>query len=180
MSILPNLSTMTGREFTNQYRTPHKADRERFYRVNIFSKDAVSGNWADGVYQINLDTIEVPNEYHIAVESWIMSSQNTPTKPIPFIVELQDVSQSDTYTTSTKTNTKVILVGQTSSSFGGIQNSIVSSSIGIPLNDTSILKNKQVRITLKGIDDTIATLQTALGNNSSWFLTLLLYPFHSG
>ena len=175
--LLTNLSTMHGRDFGNQYRTPHTPERERFYRVNIFSKDAISGNWSDGIYQINLDSIQLPNEYHLAVESWIMSSANNVTKPTPFIVEMQDVSQPDSYTTSSLTNSKVVLVGQTSSSWGGIQNNIVSSSIGVPLNDTNILKNRQVRIVLKGIDDTTASLYTALGASSSWFLTLLVYPF---
>jgi hypothetical protein len=138
MPLLNNLSTMQGRDYNNQYRTPHKCEREKYYRVAIFSKDAVSGNWADGYFAVNIDDIAEQNTYHIAVEVWVMNSANAPTKPVPFLVEFQHLNQANSYSTSTKTNTRIALLAQTSPSWGGIQNNIVSSSIGIPLNDTNI------------------------------------------
>ena len=178
MSLLNNLSTMQGRDFHNKYVSPQSCDRERIYRVAIFSKDSVSGNWSDGYYPVNIDDIPFPNKYHLAIESWCMSSANTPTKPVPFLVEFQDINQPDSYSTSSKTNSKIALLAQTSASWGGIQNNIVSSSIGIPLSDTNILKNKQLRIMIKGLDDTTSTLYASLGAGTTWIMTLLLYPFN--
>jgi hypothetical protein len=178
MSLLNNISTMQGRDFHNKFVSPQSCDRDRFYRVAIFSKDVVSGNWSDGYYAVNIDDIPFPNKYHLAVESWVMNSATVPTKPVPFLVEFQDINQADTYSTSSKSHSRIALLAQTSASWGGIQNSINSSTIGIPLNDTNILKSKQLRIMLKALDDTSGTLYTALGAGTTWVMTLLLYPFN--
>lgn len=170
---------MQGRDYNKQYITPHKMERDRVYRVVIFSKDVESGgNWSNGLYNVNLDDIPYPNQYHVAIESWTMSTANNITKPTPFFVELTDINQPDSYSTSSDTNSKIALLAQVSSTWGGIQNSIVSSTIGIPLSDTNILKNKQLRIQLKGPDDTTGSLYTSLGAATSWIMVLLVYRFN--
>lgn len=173
-----NLGNMQGREFKNQWLTPKPCERQRFYRVAIYSKDAISGTFADGVYSINLDDIPEPNAYHIAVESFVMNySGNNFTKPVPFVIEFLDIVQPDSFNTSSRTNNRILLTGMQSSSFGGYQNNIFSSSIGVPLSDTSIMRNKQLRIQIKDIDDTTSGIVTALGAGTKWIMTLLIYKY---
>lgn len=168
---------MQGREFKNQWITPKPCERQRFYRVAIYSKDAVSGTFADGVYSVNLDDIPEPNSYHIAVESLVMNYTTTLPRPVPFIVEFLDIVQPDSFNTSSKTNNRILLTGMQSNSFGGYQNNIFSSSIGVPLSDTSIMRNKQLRIQIKDIDDTTSGIVTALGAGTKWIMTLLIYKY---
>lgn len=174
---ITNLSTMQGRDYDKQYLTRHKMNKDRFYRVCIFSKDAVSGTFADGVYAVNLDDIPEPNAYHIAVESLVMNYTTNLTKPVPFIIEFLDINQPDSYNTSSKTNNRILLTGMQSNSFGGYQNNIFSSSIGVPLVDTNIMKNKQLRIQIKDIDDTTTGITSALGAGTKWVMTLLIYKY---
>jgi hypothetical protein len=174
-----NLSTGQGREFQNQYLTPHKMDRERVYRISIYSKDGLNGatSFQDNIYQIVLDDIPEPNKYHIMVESWAMKASVTLNSTTPFIVELSDISQPDSYSTSTKTNSRIALIAQTSTSWGGIQNNISTNTVGIPLSDTNIMRNKQLRIQVKGLDDSTTTAATNLGSNTTWIMNLVIYPF---
>lgn len=168
---------MQGREFKNQWLTPKPCERQRFYRVAIYSKDSVSGTFADGIYNIDLDHIPEPNAYHIAVESMVMNYTTTLSKPVPFVVEFLDIIQPDSFNTSSKTNNRILLTGMQSSSFGGYQNNIFSSSIGVPLSDINILKNKQLRIQIKDIDNTTSGIVTALGAGTKWIMTLLVYKY---
>lgn len=168
---------MQGREFKNQWIIPKPCDRQRFYRVAIYSKDAISGTFADGVYSINLDDIPEPNTYHIAVESLVMNYTGNLSKPVPFVIEFLDIVQPDSFNTSSRTNNRILLTGMQSNSFGGYQNNIFSSSIGVPLSDTSIMRNKQLRIQIKDVDDTTAGIVTALGAGTKWIMTLLIYKY---
>lgn len=168
---------MQGRDYEKQWLTPKPCKRDRFYRVCIYSKDAVSGTFADGIYSVNLDDIPEPNAYHIAVESLVMNYTTTLSRPVPFVVEFLDIVQPDSYNTSSQTNNRILLTGMQSNSFGGYQNNIFSSSIGVPLSDTNLLKNKQLRIQIKDIDNTTAGIVSALGSNTKWIMTLLIYKY---
>jgi len=172
-----NLSTTQGRDYANQWMVKQPCERHRCYRVAIFSKDAVSGNFADGTFSVNLDDIPQANTYHIAVESLVMNYTATLTKPVPFVIEMLDIAQPDSFNTSSKTNNRIVLTGMQSSSFGGYQNNIVSSSIGIPLNDTNLMKNKQLRFVFKDVDDTTSGIISAFGVGTKWIMTLLIYQF---
>jgi hypothetical protein len=159
-------------------------NRDKVFHITIYSKDRTSGDVRDGTYQIDLpDHITEANKYHIAVEECILASE--PVSPgtngvaRTYIMETS-MSVPDSHSTSTKTNTRVLcqMCKATSSanSIGYYYKPITTSTYGIPLIDTSMLRNKQMRITFKKIDDT-AHDATSMPDNSIWSMTLVIYPF---
>lgn len=188
---ITNLNEMLGRQFRDQWLIPHKLNRDKIYRITVYSKDAISGNYTDGVYFIDLpDVIQEPNKYHLAVESFVVSPNSTTQIPAAFTVEFLDVNQPDTYSTSTRTNSRVACMicsegnvfwnNTTGSNINrnwvNYQRNISSSTIGIPLMDLSIMRTTQMRIQLKTMADAVMGTGV-LGSGAQWAMTLVIYPF---
>lgn len=155
--------------------------REKHFRVVIYSKDVVSGSIHDGVFEISVpDYITENNNYHIAVESFCHIGDAVSALPqARVIIPNLSISQPDTYNTSSKTNSMAVCVlpRNTTASVPVIfQQPITSKTYGIPLTDTSFLRSKQVRVTMKSLADAVHT-DTTLGASSSWVMTLVIYPF---
>lgn len=153
--------------------------REKVYRIVIYSKDVISGNNKDGVYQIDLpDYIQDINKYHLAVEDFTIHTQtSTPGVTRTLIVEAS-VTQPDTYSSSSRTSSRVLFTMSRSATADvavSYYKSITSKTYGVPLSDLSFLRNKQLRITLRSADDALQTDAT-LGN-TNWVMTLVVYPF---
>jgi hypothetical protein len=158
----------------------NKLTREKHYRLVIYSKDVIAGDEHNGVYEVSVpDHILDNNDYHIAVEHFCHNGDVLSATPgLRVIIPELSVSQPDTYSTSTKTNSTVVCVLPRSAANTPVafQQSITSKTYGIPLVDTTFLRTKQVRITLKGLNDVIHS-DTSLGNDSIWCMVLVIYPF---
>jgi hypothetical protein len=162
----------------------NQLQREKIFRVTIYSKDRVSGNVRDGIYAIDIpDFIQDINKYHIAVEEAVLASEPTVggNNGInrTYLVETS-VTIPDSYSTSSKSNTRVMFqmckTTTITNSIGYYIKPITSSTIGIPLADVSMLRSKQMRILFKLCDDEAHTVAT-MPDNSAWSMTLLIYPF---
>lgn len=186
---ITNINDMIGRQYKEQFLTPHKLHRDKIYRITIFSKDLVSGTYTDGVYFVNLpDSIHEPNKYHLAVESLVVQPSSTTANVTQFMVEFLDINQPDTYNTSTQTNSRIALMtsldgnilwngtAAVTRNWCNFNRTITSDTIGIPLMDLNIMRSKQLRIQLKGLNDAVLATST-MGSSSSWVMTLVIYPF---
>jgi hypothetical protein len=156
-------------------------NREKVYRMVIYSKDAISGTPIDGVYQVDLpDYIQDINKYHISVEDFtIMCGLSPVGLPRTLLLDL-DVTQPDTYSTSTKTASRTLFTlsrNTAADSATSYYKKVTSKTYGVPLTDLSFLRNKQSRITLKQVNDTVHTVNT-LGETVFWVMTLIIYPFY--
>lgn len=158
--------------------------RDKVYRVTIYSKDRTSGDVRDGFYQIDLpDFIQDVNKYHIGVEECIMASEPVSAGTMgmnrTYVVETS-INVPDSHSTSTKTNTRVLFqmckATSTTNSIGSYYKYFTNTTYGIPLIDLSLLRNRQMRITFKKIDDT-AHDATSMPDASAWSMTLIVYPF---
>lgn len=159
--------------------------RDQIFRVFIHSKDAIRGNVVDGVYQVDLpDFIKSKDigKYHIAVEEFLLNNSSTFGGLSRTLIVEADISQTDTYSTSTKTNSQVLFTmsrqtGGTSLSY--YRKPITNDTIGIPLVDLNFFRNSELRIRLKRIDDVQYDLtSTVTGVGGSTFqMTLVIYPF---
>lgn len=153
--------------------------REKVYRIVIYSKDVISGNNKDGVYQIDLpDYIQDINKYHLAVEDFTIHTQTSTAGVTRTLLVEASVAQPDTHSTSSKTNSRVLFTMSRSATADvavSYYKPITSKTYGIPLTDLSFLRNKQLRVTLRSADDTPQTDAT-LGN-TNWVMTLVVYPF---
>lgn len=188
MNITGYNERFQGRDFSQQYLEPHKLHNNKIYRVNIFSKDAISGTYTDGTYFVNLDDIPNPGQYHIVIENMVVFPSSTSGNVTTFMVELLDVNQPNTYSTSIQTNSRIALstslegnIYYTGSvavtrNWCNYQRNITTNTIGIPLSDTNILKSKQIRIQLKSLADAVLAT-SSMGSTTSWMMTLLVYPF---
>lgn len=190
MNITGYNERLQGREFSKQYLEPYRLNNDKIYRVNIFSKDLIRGTYTDGTYFINLDDIANPNKYHIAIENMVVVPSNTTSTTItPFLVELLDVNQPDTYSTSVQTNSRIALStslegniywnGTTAvtRNWCNYQRNITTDTVGIPLCDTNILRSQQLRIQLKSLNDAVLAT-TDMGNSTAFMMTILVYPFN--
>ena len=156
--------------------------RDKMFRVTIYSKDAVSGTFFDGVHQVDLPDVikkEDIGKYHIAVEEFLLSNSSTQLGIQRTLVVEADLSQPDTYSTSTKGSSQVLFT--MSRATGGTSLSyfhpITNDTYGIPLFDTTILRTKQMRIQLKRADDVLYDNSLNGMGSSSWEMTLAIYPF---
>jgi hypothetical protein len=153
--------------------------RQKVYRIVIYSKDVISGNNKDGVYQIDLpDYIQDINKYHLAVEDFTIHTQTTTAGVTRTLLVEASVTQPDTYSTSSRTSSRVLLTMSRSATADvavSYYKPITSKTYGVPLSDLSFLRNKQLRITLRSVDDALQTDAT-LGN-TNWVMTLIVYPF---
>lgn len=158
--------------------------RDKVFRITIYSKDLISGNVRDGIYQIDLpDFIQDTNMYHMGVEECVLASEPTVAGNNginrTYVVETS-MNVPDSHSTSTKTNTRVLFqmakTNPAANSIGHYIKPITTNTYGIPVIDISMLRNKQVRIIWKKQDDT-AHDATTMPDNSTWSLTLLVYPF---
>lgn len=187
----PNFEWGKSRDYSNQYLNSVKLNRDKIYRIVLYSKDGLNGsaNHTDNVFFVNLpDTIQEPNKYHMAIESFVVDCQTTSNKPIAFAVEFLDVNQPDTYNTSTANNSRIAAscvmegTGTWNGTTAGFRNwvnyqkNITSDTIGIPLIDTNIMRSKQLRIQLKNAADA-ALATNVLGTNTNWIMTIIVYPF---
>lgn len=159
--------------------------RDKVFRVTIYSKDVLAGGTVrDGFYQIDLpDFIQDVNKYHIGVEECVLASE--PSVPgnnginRTYVVETS-INVPDSHSTSTKTNTRVLFqmakTNPTANSIGHYIKPITACTYGIPVIDLNMLRNKQMRIIFKKNDDSVHDA-TSMPDNSTWSLTLLVYPF---
>lgn len=185
----PNFEWGHSREYSKQYLDAHKLNHNKIYRVNIFSKDAVSGTYTDGTYFVNLDDIPNPGLYHIAIENMVVFPSSTSANVTTFLVELLDVNQPNSYSTSVQTNSRIALstclegnihwngTAAVTRNWCNYQRNISTNTIGIPLMDTNILKSKQIRIQLKSLADTVLAT-SSMGSSTTFMMTLLIYPFN--
>lgn len=173
-----------GREYSKLYDDATKLKADKVFRITIYSKDAISGNLRDGVYQLDLpDCIPDVGKYHMAVEEAILytgsASSGTGGDSRTFVFETSTVIP-DSYSTSTKMNTRVLfqmIRSSSSNAPGSYYKPITTNTVGIPMNDLSIFRNKQMRITIKTSGDT-AHDDTSLPVATSGFsMTLVFYPF---
>lgn len=190
MNITGFNERLQGRDYSLQYLDGEKLKNDRFYRITIFSKDLVSGSYCDGTYFVDLPTDINSHKYHLAIENMVVYPSSTSATVSPFMVELLDINQADTYNTSTKTNSRIALstclegniywngTAAVSRNWCNYQRNITASTIGFPLMDTNIMRSKQLRIQLKALDDTVLTT-SVMGTSTAWVLTLLIYPFSS-
>lgn len=173
-----------GRDYANQYLTPQKLKDKKVFRLTIYSKDVISGNLRDGLYQLDLpDMIQDVEAYHIAVEDAVLftgsTSAGTGGDARTFVFETSTVIP-DSYSTSAKSNTRVLfqmVKSATTNEPTIYRKQITSNNIGIPVTDLSFFRNKQMRIAIKTAldnahDDT--TLPTA---SSGFCISLVVYPF---
>lgn len=153
--------------------------REKVYRIVIFSKDVVSGSAKDGVYNIDLpDFIQDINKYHLAVEDFTIHTQTSTAGVTRSLIVEGSMTQPDTYSTSSKTASRILCTLSRSATADvavSYYKPVTSKTYGIPLTDLSFLRSKQLRITLKSVDDVLHTDAT-LGT-TNWVMTLVVYPF---
>lgn len=170
--------TMQGRPLNSrgQYDKGKSMDKYKPYRITIYSKDLISGQWNDGLYSINLDHIDIDNAF-IGIESLILLPSNNVTSSVPFIIEIPSLIQNNTFSTSTKTNSPIIFQGHALSTGSSFNYPIASSSIGIPLSDPSFFRNKNIRIVFKNIADSTSGINTSLGSSTSFVLSLVIYKY---
>jgi hypothetical protein len=174
---------MQGREYSNQFIDRQKLNADKIYRITIYSKDRISGDVRDGVYAIDIpEVIHDMNKYHFAVEEFLFASEpvsgGTNGVNRTYIVETS-LTIPNSYSTSSKTNTRVLLQTNKSSSsnFPGFYfKPVTSISVGIPLTDMNFMRNNQLRFTIKKCDDTPHD-STSFPDNSIWSMTMVLYAF---
>jgi len=157
-------------------------ERDPIYRVVIHSKDVVSGTFFDGVHQVDIpDFIKSADigKYHIAVEGFLLSNSSTQLGITRTLVVEAEISQPDTYSTATNTNSQVLFtmsrgVGGTSLSY---YHPISQDTYGIPLIDVNFLRSQRLRIRLKRADDVLYDNSATGMGASSFVMTLAIYPF---
>jgi hypothetical protein len=153
--------------------------REKVYRIVIYSKDVSNGDSRDGVYQIDLpDFIQDINKYHMAVEDFTIHNATSTAGVTRTLIVEGSMTQPDTYSTSSKTSSRILFTMSRSAAADvavSYYKPITSKTYGVPLSDLSFLRNKQLRITLKSVDDAVHT-NTTLGT-TNWVMTLVVYPF---
>lgn len=173
-----------GRDYSKQYDDATKLKADKVFRITIYSKDAISGNLRDGIYQLDLpDCIPDVGKYHMAVEEAILytgsASSGSGGDARTYVFETSTVIP-DSYSTSTKMNTRVLFsMFRTSSanSPNAYYKSITTNTVGIPMNDLSIFRNKQMRIAIKTSADVAHDDTTLPVATSGFSLTLVFYPF---
>lgn len=158
-------------------------NRDKVFRVQIYSKDLVSGNIRDGIYQVDIPDVLELNKYYLAVESCVVASEPTTVGVhgvhTTYLLETS-LNVPDSYSTSTKTVSRVLCQfakpSPTANTIATYQNSITNESVGVPLIDTTFLRNKQLQIVWKRCDDVAHDINT-MPNASSWSVTLLIYKY---
>lgn len=158
--------------------------RDKVFRITIYSKDRIAGNVRDGVYQVDLpDFIQDINMYHLGVEECVMSTEPSSAGSNginrTYIVETSIVVP-DSYSTSTRTNTRVLfkMCKSTPSLFAlaYYYKPITNTTYSIPIVDINMLRNKEMRITMKKCDDSSHDT-ISMPDASTWSMTLVVYPF---
>jgi hypothetical protein len=155
--------------------------RQKHYKVVIYSKDVKSGTMHDGVYELSLpDHVVDNNNYHTAVEHFAHNGDVVGSLPSSrVIIPELSLSQPDTYNTSSQTNTRALCVlprSATTSVPVSFSQTITSKTYGIPLADTTFLRTKELRVTMKAMNDFVHT-DASLGSSASWVMVLVVYPF---
>lgn len=185
MNITGFSERIQGREYTNQYIDKQRLNADKIYRVNIFSKDRVSGTVRDGYYAIDLpETIHDINKYHVAVEEFVLAGEPSTTSGEnnllnrSYIVETS-LTNPNSYSTTSRSSSRVLFtfVGSSSSGFPRYYSKVITSqTVGIPITDLSAFRNNQIAITFKRPDDSLHT-GISLPDTSFWHMTLIIYPF---
>jgi hypothetical protein len=114
----------------------------------------------------------------VAVEDFTIHTQTSFAGVTRSLLVEASMTQPDTYSTSSKSSSRVLLTLSRSATADiavSYYKPITSKTYGIPLTDLSFLRSKQLRITLKSVDDANQTDAT-LGN-TNWIMTMLVYPF---
>jgi hypothetical protein len=158
---------------------------DKVYRVTIYSKDVISGNIRDGVYQIDLpDMIPDIGKYHIAVEEALIYTASvdggTGGNSRTYVFETS-TTVPNSYSTSSKTGSRVLFMAYRTSSSNApnaYYKPITSRTIGIPVSDLSLLRNKQMRISIKTALDELQSEANFPLATSGWCMTLVVYPFN--
>lgn len=178
----PNFEWGHSRDYSKQYLDAQKLKDKKIYRINIYSKDVVSGNLRDGLYQLDLpDMIQDVEKYHIAVEEAVFFTQSAATGADnrTFVFDTSIV-QPDSYSTSSRTNSRVLFSLVRSNTTGvpvAYYKAISSNTIGIPVTDLTFFRNKQIQIRVRNAADVAHDDTTLPVANSGWYMTLVVYPF---
>jgi hypothetical protein len=181
MNILGFNERMQGRDYSNQHIDKQRLNADKVYRVNIYSKDRVSGSVRDGVFQIDLpETIQDIGKYHVAVEEFLLAGDPTTGNTLnrTYVVETS-MTNPNSYSTSSKTSSRVLFtfVGSSSSGFPRYYSKLITSrTVGVPITDLSTFRNSQMQITFKRVDDTLHTTDS-MPDSATWQLSLVIYPF---
>jgi hypothetical protein len=185
MNITGYNEKMQGREYNNQYIDKQRLKADKIYRITLYSKDRISGTVQNGVYVLDVpEVIQDVNKYHLAVEDFIMASE--PTAPgtnginRTYIVETS-ITMPNTYSTSTKTNSRVLLQtakDAVANSIVSYQHTINSNSVGIPLTDLTFMRQNQIRLTFKKADDTMHDA-TSMPDTSAFSMTFVIFPYYN-
>lgn len=180
----PNFEWGHSREYSKQYLDAQKLKTAPFYRITIYSKDRLSGDVRNGVYAINMpDSIQDVGKYHFALEEFVMAAEptNGGTNGInrTYIIETS-LPMMNTYSTSTQSTTKVLaqLCKSTPSSnaLAYYYKPVFANAYGIPVTDVNFMRNKQISIAFKKVDDT-AHDTVSIPDTANWSMTLVVYPF---
>jgi hypothetical protein len=139
-----------------------------FWRLYLHSTNAVSGDWRDGTYFIDLpDALDVDNEYQVAVESFFVNN----TVNVPYIISSSSIPQGNAYSTMTKGMTNNILANQSNYFYRYLD----FRTVGCKLQDLTFLRGKLINIRISDIaGNLIAT--DAFGVSPAWVMTLVVYP----
>jgi hypothetical protein len=118
-------------------------------------------------------------KYHLAVEEFLLANSSTPLGVTRTLVVEAEISQPDTYSTTTKTNSQVLFtmsrgIGGTSLSYF---HPITQDTYGIPLVDINFLRTQRLRIRLKRADDVLYDNSITGMGSSQFEMTLAIYPF---
>ena len=157
--------------------------RDKVYRFTIYSKDATSGNMRDGSYQLDIpDFIQDINKYHIAVDECTLYTSSVISGGLSrtYVFETS-TNITDSYSTSTKTNSRVLCQMTKTNSADVPANylkPVTTRTVGIPLVDVNFLRNKEFRVTLKTAADVAHSETTLPAATSGWVMSLLVYPFN--
>jgi hypothetical protein len=172
---------MQGRDYSKQYIDKQPLNADKVYRVNIFSKDRIAGTVRDGIFQIDLpETIPDVNKYHIAVEEFILAVDPGTGNILnrTYVVETS-MTNPNTYSTSSKTSSRVLFtcVGSSSTGFPRYYSKLITSrTVGVPVTDLSAFRNSQMQITFKRADDALHTTDS-FPDTGVWQMSLVIYPF---
>lgn len=148
-----------------------------FYRIVINSVDVMqrvltgagagTSDWRDGYYTMDVpDFLHNDSKWQVGVESF---STTTPVTT-GLIMHCDSFTQPNCYSTTSQTNTDVILVTN-----GSYKASIHFNSIGIQLSDFSWMRGKMMRFFFTTLDGQPITT-AATSPPFLWSLCLLVYP----
>lgn len=135
----------------------------KVWRIQIHSKDVVSGDDANGMYRINIpDVVMNDQEYQIALESF-----KTSTALASIGIIQIGIPTPSTYSTDTQAFESSFLT-TTNGEFGRI----TYDTIGHKVCNPDFLRNSLINIKFKKMDGTLFNA----GEVNNWIIDLVVYP----